>query len=201
MSDGLWGMLVGNKNRSQNIFFQFVAAFLTWCIGMSWRLIATTLHTLYSGLWQMVYVGSRKFSQTKSGLKYLNCKTIHLKKVVVDTIAKDCCILLFTLKSRLFDHIVEDFCMFGTLSVSDSSPFENCNVHIKTLHFETPKSMKSRMEETAKGLLLCGEVDYINGTATLPVTSIARWNIPNPYCPLLVKENLLVRDSEKLSLL
>lgn len=60
--------------------------------------------------------------------------------------------------------------------------------------------MKTRMEETVQGILLCSEYEQMGWTSIQEVTSAARWKTWYAYCSLLVEKSHLVWDGEQLSL-
>lgn len=99
-------------------------------------------------------------------LQVLNSRISRFQKNVGDIFADNCSTGLFTLKFHLLHHIVEDLRRFGTLSVLDASPLKYYNVHIKTSYSRASGSMKAKLEETVKGLQLCGEGDQIGWTST-----------------------------------
>lgn len=67
--------------------------------------------------------------------------------MLVNAFDQHCDSGLYTLRFHLFDHMVKDIHIFGTLYVSDSIPYKHFNVHIKQAYKRISQRRQIRVME------------------------------------------------------
>lgn len=112
-------MLEENHYCYMDMVFLFVPAFLYACTRISEGFMPMIVHTLYSDLFDNVYVGLKKLSWINAGLMVQHCEGSHCTEIVADTLAEYCSSVLLTLKFQIVDHVTEDLRGFGMFSLPD----------------------------------------------------------------------------------
>lgn len=71
--------------------------------------------------------------------------------MLVERFDKQCDSGMYTLIYHLFEQMVEDICVFESLSVLDINPYERFDLNVKQGYIKTSLTRRTRMMEDVKG--------------------------------------------------
>lgn len=101
------------------------------------------------------------------------------------------------MKRLPFDHIIDYFRKFGTLSVQHASLLEHFNVQVMKSCPGASRHIKTGMEQTIMHFILCDRCGSVGCTFAHTVYIAARWKTHDAQSHLFVEERYNIRDGER----
>lgn len=143
-------MMEGRAYYAAHSLCTFVAAFIDRFLRFLDRCRLTRMSFLHTHTMFKMLLGQVHGAWVEGEVARLRSENRKLKKVIENKFALQCSSRLFTLKSHLPDHLVENAGRLRSLSFMDAWPFEHFRVLIKKSYGTLSRRLLTKMHETVE---------------------------------------------------